>query len=31
MKIDAGVEAVLRYYLRNLRGCNVGITDGKDL
>jgi hypothetical protein len=31
MKIDAGVQAILRFSLRNLRGCNVGITDGKDL
>jgi hypothetical protein len=26
MKIGAGVQAVLRFCLRNLRGCNVGIT-----
>jgi hypothetical protein len=25
------VEAILMFYLRNLRGCNVGITDGRDL
>jgi hypothetical protein len=31
MKIGTGVQAILRFYLRNLRGCNVGITDGKDL
>jgi hypothetical protein len=31
MKIGTGVQAVLRFCLRNLRGCNVGITDGKDL
>jgi hypothetical protein len=31
MKIDAGVQAILRFCLRNLRGCNVGITDGRDL
>jgi hypothetical protein len=31
MKIGAGIQAVLRFCLRNLRGCNVGITDGRDL
>jgi hypothetical protein len=31
MKIDAGVHAILRFSLRNLRICNVGITIGKDL
>jgi hypothetical protein len=30
-KTDAGVQAILRFSLRNLRGCNVGITDGRDL
>jgi hypothetical protein len=30
-KIDKGVQAILRFCLRNLRGCNVGITDGRDL
>jgi hypothetical protein len=29
MKADAGVQAILRFILRNLRGCNVGITDGR--
>jgi hypothetical protein len=29
MKIGAGIQAVLKFCLRNLRGCNVGITDGK--
>jgi hypothetical protein len=28
MKIGTGVQAILRFYLENLRGCNVGITDG---
>jgi hypothetical protein len=28
IKIGAGVEAVLRFCLRNVRGCNGGITDG---
>jgi hypothetical protein len=30
MKIGTGVQAILRYRLRNLRGCSVGITDGRD-
>jgi hypothetical protein len=30
-KIGKGVRTVLRFYLRNLRGCNVGITDQRDL
>jgi hypothetical protein len=31
MKIDTGVQAILGVCLRNLGGCNVGITDGRDL
>jgi hypothetical protein len=31
MTITTGVQALLRFYFRNLRGCNVGITDGRDL
>jgi hypothetical protein len=31
MKIVTGVEAIVRFFLRNLRGCNVGITDVRDL
>jgi hypothetical protein len=31
MKIGTGVQAILRFDLRNLRGCSVGITDGNDL
>jgi hypothetical protein len=31
MKIGIGVQAILRFCLRNLRACNVGITDGMDL
>jgi hypothetical protein len=31
MKIDTGVQAILRFCLRNVRGCNVGITDGTEL
>jgi hypothetical protein len=30
MKIGTGVQAILRFYFRNLRGCDVGITDWKD-
>jgi hypothetical protein len=30
MKIGTGVQAILRFPLSNLRGCNVGITDGRD-
>jgi hypothetical protein len=31
MKIGTGVQAILRFCLRNLRGCDVGITDRRDL
>jgi uncharacterized protein YraI len=31
MKIGTGVQALLRFCLRNFRGCNVGITDGRDI
>jgi hypothetical protein len=31
IKIGAGVQAVLRFCLRNMRGCNIDITDGSDL
>jgi uncharacterized protein YraI len=31
MKIAAGVQAILRFCLRNLRVCNVRITDGREL
>jgi hypothetical protein len=31
MKIDTGVQAILRFCLSNLKGCNVGIIDGRDL
>jgi hypothetical protein len=30
-KIDTGVQVILRFCLRNLRGCNVGIIHGKNL
>jgi hypothetical protein len=28
MKIGTGIQAILSFRLRNLRGCNVGNTDG---
>jgi hypothetical protein len=31
MKIATGVQEILRFCLRNLTGCNVGITDGRNL
>jgi hypothetical protein len=31
MKTGTGVQAILRFCLSNLNGCNVGITDGRDL
>jgi hypothetical protein len=31
IKIGAGVEGILTFYFRNLKGCNVGIPDGWDL
>jgi hypothetical protein len=31
MKIGAGVQAILSFYLRNLRCYNVGITEGRDI
>jgi hypothetical protein len=31
IKIGSGIQAILRVCLRNLKGCNVGITDGRDL
>jgi hypothetical protein len=27
VKIDRGVQEILMFFLRNLRGCNVGISD----
>jgi hypothetical protein len=30
MKIGTGVQAILRFCLRNLRSCSVNITDGRD-
>jgi hypothetical protein len=31
MKIGTGVQGILRCRLRSLKGCNVGITVGRDL
>jgi hypothetical protein len=31
MKIGTGVQAILRPFLRNLKGCNVGIIKRSDL
>jgi hypothetical protein len=31
MKIGTGVQAVLRFCLRNLKGCNVGISDVEEI
>jgi hypothetical protein len=31
IKIGVGFQAILRFGLNNLRGCSVGIEDGKYL
>jgi hypothetical protein len=31
MKIGTGVQVILKFCLRILRGCDVGISDGRDL
>jgi hypothetical protein len=31
MKIGAGDQAILRFCLRNLRVCNVSVTNWRDL
>jgi hypothetical protein len=31
MKINTGIEPILRFCLGNLKGCIVGITDRMDL
>jgi hypothetical protein len=31
MKTGTDVQEVLRFYITNFRGCNVGITDGREL
>jgi hypothetical protein len=30
MKTGKDVERILKFRFRNLKGCNVGITDGRD-
>jgi hypothetical protein len=30
MMSGTGARSILRFYLKNLRGCNIGITDGRD-
>jgi hypothetical protein len=29
MTIGSGIQVILGYYLKNLRGCSVGITDAE--
>jgi hypothetical protein len=31
IKIGTGIQAILKFCLRNLRGCNDGITDVRNL
>jgi hypothetical protein len=31
MGTDIGVQAILKFCLGNLRGCNIGITDERNL
>jgi hypothetical protein len=31
MKINIGVQAISRFCLRKLRGCNVGVTNGRSV
>jgi hypothetical protein len=30
VKIGTGVQTILRFCPKNLRGCNIGITDGRN-
>jgi hypothetical protein len=30
MKIGIGVQTIFRFLLITLRGCNVGVSDGRD-
>jgi hypothetical protein len=30
-EIDTGIQAMLKFGLINLRDCNVGVSDGRDL
>jgi hypothetical protein len=31
VKIGTGIQAILRFYLRNMKYCKVSVTDRKDL
>jgi hypothetical protein len=31
IKIDTGIQGIIRFFLRNFTGCNVDITDERDL
>jgi hypothetical protein len=31
MNTGTGVEGILRCFLSNLKGCDVAVTDGRDL
>jgi hypothetical protein len=31
MNIGTGAQGILRFCLRNFRGCSGGVTDGRDL
>jgi hypothetical protein len=31
MQIGTGIQAIIMFSLGNLRGCNIGITDGRVL
>jgi hypothetical protein len=31
MNVCMGIQVILRFCLRNLRGCDIGIIDGRDL
>jgi hypothetical protein len=31
IKSGTGTQPILRFCLNNLRDCNVGVTDGRDL
>jgi hypothetical protein len=31
LKIGTGIQAILGFYLSNFKGCNFGITEGRDL
>jgi hypothetical protein len=31
MKIGTDIEGILRFCFSNLKGCNIGVTDGSNL